>query len=291
MNIVIVESPNKIKKIASILGNGYKVLASYGHIRDLEKKSMGIDLKTFDAKYNITNFKAVKQLSESCKGASTIYIATDPDREGDGIAWHLQEVLNVKYPKARRMTFNEITKNAVLSALEKANNNGEFDMNSINAYKTRRFIDRIVGFKTSPVVWRNITSAKSAGRVQSVTARIIIEKEIDIVKHIPEEFYKFSGIFDKDINATLEQKVENKDESDILLNLCRDAKFIVKNKDSKIVYNNPPLPFKTSTFQQEAGSRYHMSPKESMRLAQKLYEKGKITYHRTDVCRLSNYFK
>lgn len=291
MNIVIVESPNKIKKISSILGNNYKVLASYGHIRDLDKKSISIDLKTFDAKYKITNNKALKQLQSSCLGASTIYLATDPDREGDGIAWHLQEILKIKYPKARRMTFNEITKSAILNALELANKDGRININSVNSYKTRRFIDRIAGFKVSPVLWRNITGAKSAGRVQSVTSRIIIEKEIQIAKHIPEKNYKFSGLFNKNIESTLNKLIDNENSSNKLLKKCKDAKFIVKNKSNKIVYNNPPLPFKTSTYQQEAGIRYHMSPRDAMRVAQKLYEKGKITYHRTDVCRLSNYFK
>jgi DNA topoisomerase-1 len=291
MNIVIVESPNKIKKISSILGNSYKVLASYGHIRDLDKKSISIDLKTFDAKYKITNNKALKQLQSSCLGASTIYLATDPDREGDGIAWHLQEILNVKYPKARRMTFNEITKSAILKALEIANKDGKININSVNSYKTRRFIDRIAGFKISPVLWKNITGAKSAGRVQSVASRIIIEKEIEIAKHRPEINYKFSGLFNNNIESTLNKTIKIKDDSDTLLKKCKEAKFTVSNKSENIVYNNPPLPFKTSTYQQDAGIRYHMSPKESMSIAQKLYEKGKITYHRTDICRLSDYFK
>lgn len=291
MKVVIVESPNKIKKISTILGDGYKVIASLGHIRDLDKNSIGIDLKSFDAKYTITKYKVVGDLKKYCRDASTIYIATDPDREGDGIAWHLQEVLNIKYPRARRMTFNEITKDAILKALKKANNEGFLDMNSVNAYQARRFIDRIAGFKASPVLWRNIKGAKSAGRVQSVTTRLAIEKEIEIVKHVPEERYNISGIFEHDINATLKQTIKSHQESLDVLGLCKKSVFMTNDKEQKIIYNNSPPAFKTSVLQQEAGKRYHMSPKESMRIAQTLYEKGKITYHRTDTSRLSDYFK
>lgn len=293
--LVIVESPNKINKISKILGSEFKVMASIGHIRDLPKKEIGIDLNTYDAKYEITKPKVVRELKNSIKNVKTVYIATDPDREGEGIAWHLMEVLKLSYPKAKRMTFNEITKSAILLALEEANQNGRMNMNIVNSYKARRFVDKITGFKASPLLWKNVEGAKSAGRVQSVTTRLIIDKEDSINKHNPEEKYLISGIFLSDkkdkINGTLKQIPDNHKEALQILNYCKISNFLVSGKKNEKVEHSPKPPFKTSVYQQETGNRFNISPSNAMRIAQHLYEKGKITYHRTDVTRLSDEFK
>jgi len=294
--LVIVESPNKIKKITKLLGSGFKVMASMGHIRDLPKKSMGIDLENnYAAKYEVTKHKVVSELKKAVKTATTVYIATDPDREGEGIAWHLMEVLKISYPKAKRMTFNEITKTAVQAALAEANRDGRMDENAVNSYKARRFVDKITGFKASPLLWKNITGAKSAGRVQSVTTKLVTDREKQIEKHIPEEKFMITGIFltetKEKVYAQLKQTPKEHDEALEVLEFCDSADFTVSENSKKTVYHSPPPAFKTSVFQQEAGKRYGISPKDAMRIAQTLYEKGKITYHRTDVTRLSNQFK
>ena len=295
-NIVIVESPAKIKKISSYLGPDFKVMASFGHIRDLSSKSMGIDLNNeYKATWQITKQKVVSELKKACSIASTVYLATDDDREGHGIAWHLMEVLKLSYPKAKRMIFNEITKSAILSALDEANQNGKMNIHAVNSYKARCFSDKIVGFKVSPLLWKNVIGAKSGGRCQSVTTKIIVERENEIEKHIPEEKYLISGIFlteDEDkISSSLKQIPKEHKEALEILEYCKDAEFIVSENSEKVVYHTPPSAFKTSTFQQEAGKRFNISPKDSMCIAQTLYEKGKITYHRTDMTHLSNQFK
>jgi len=293
--LVIVESPNKIKKITKLLGSGFNVMASLGHIRDLPKKKIGINLENYNAEYEITKHKVVSDLRKAVKTATTVYIATDPDREGEGIAWHLMEVLKLSYPKAKRMTFNEITKSAVQAALIEANNNGRMNINAVNSYKARRFVDKITGFKASPLLWKNITGAKSAGRVQSVATKLVTDREKDIEIHIPEEKYLISGVFltDKkeEVHAQLKQVPKEHEKAFEILEYCKDAKFTVSEKSKKTVVHSPPPAFKTSVYQQEAGKRYGISPKDAMRIAQSLYEKGKITYHRTDVTRLSNQFK
>jgi DNA topoisomerase-1 len=286
MNLVIVESPNKTQKISKILG--MKVMASMGHIRDLPKKSLGIDNK-YQATYEITKNKVVTDLRKAASKAKVLYIATDPDREGDGIAWHIQDVL--KHPDARRMTFHEITKKAILKALEEANRDGKMDMNSVHSYQARRFIDRITGFKASPILWQNITGAKSAGRVQSVTTRLIIDREEKIKNHKPEEKYVITGLFHPDISAYLQQTPTTREEALQVLEYCKEANFFVAETNKKNVKHSPPPAFKTSVYQQEAGKRYGISPKDSMRIAQSLFEKGYITYHRTDTTRLSDEFQ
>jgi DNA topoisomerase-1 len=219
----------------------------------------------------------------------------DDDREGHGIAWHLTEVLKLSYPKAKRMIFNEITKSAIISALDKANQDGRMNISAVNSYKARCFSDKIVGFKVSPLLWKNVTGAKSGGRCQSVTTKLIVERENEIEKHIPEEKYLISGIFlteDEDIiSSSLKQVPLEHKEALKVLKYCKDANFTVSDNSEKLVYNTPPPAFKTSTLQQESGKRFSISPKDAMRIAQTLYEKGKITYHRTDVTRLSNQFK
>ena len=297
-NIVIVESPAKIQKISSYLGPNFKVMASIGHFRDLPKKSLGIDIdNNYEATYEITNPKVVSELKKACINAKNIYLAPDNDREGHGISYHLMEVLKISYPRAKRMVFNEITKTAIQAALLEADKNGRMDMNSVNSYKARRFVDKITGFKVSPLLWNNIIGAKSAGRVQSVATKLVIDKEEEINKHVPEEKYNISGIFltskkdDKEVYATLKQVPKIQKEASDVLKLCKDAKFKVSDNDKKTVFNLPQHAFKTSVFQQEAGKRYGISPKDAMQIAQNLYEKGKISYHRTDVTRLSNQFK
>ena len=293
--LVIVESPNKIKKITKLLGSGFKVMASMGHIRDLPKKKMGINLENFSAEYEITKHKVVSELRKAVKTVTTVYIATDPDREGEGIAWHLMEVLKISYPKAKRMTFNEITKSAVQAALVEANRNGRINEDVVKSYKARRFVDKITGFKASPLLWKNITGAKSAGRVQSVATKLVTDREKDIEKHVPEEKYIISGIFltekKEKVHAQLKQVPKEHKKALGVLEHCKDATFTVSEKSRKTVVHSPSPAFKTSVYQQEAGKRYGISPKDAMRIAQSLYEKGKITYHRTDVTRLSNQFK
>ena len=293
--LVIVESPNKINKITKLLGHEFKVMASLGHIRDLPKKSMGINLENYQAEYEITKHKVISELRKAVKTASIVYIATDPDREGEGIAWHLMEVLKLSYPKAKRMTFNEITNSAVQAALVEANNNGRMNIDAVNSYKARRFVDKITGFKASPLLWKNITGAKSAGRVQSVATKLVTEREKDIEKHVPEEKYLISGIFVTDkkekVHAQLKQVPNKHDEVLEIFEFCKSSEFTINETSKKVVTHSPPPAFKTSVYQQEAGKRYNISPKDAMKIAQTLYEKGKITYHRTDVTRLSNQFK
>ena len=295
MKLVIVESPNKINKITKLLGKGFKVTASCGHFRNLPRKSIGIDIKNnYKPTYEITNRKVVSSLKKEVKGVTQVYIATDPDREGEGIAWHLMEVLKLKYPFAKRMTFNEITKNAVQKALVEADNDGKMNINAINSYKARQFVDKITGYKASPLLWDNIQGAKSAGRVQSVTTKLVIDREEKIKKHIPEQVFNITGSFlndNKNVTSSLNKKLKERKIALEVLNLCKDASFFVKETLSKKINHSPPPAFKTSVFQQEAGKCYNISPKDAMRIAQKLYENGKITYHRTDVTRLSNQFK
>lgn len=294
MSLVIVESPNKIKKISSILGKDFIVMASFGHIRGLPSKKMGIHKKTLDAEYQITKPKVVSELRKASKKAlsnkKTIYIATDLDREGEGIAWHIMDELTLSYPTTRRMVFNEITKSAIMNALQEANTNGRMNENAVNSYKARSFMDKIAGFTISPELWKHVQGAKSGGRVQSVATRLVIDKEKEIQSHIPTKEYKVSGIFSKNIYAILFQKITDKKEVIMLLEYCKKAIFTISNKEQKTIYNSPPPPYTTSSYQQDVGKRYNISPKEAMSIAQKLYEKGVITYHRTDVTNVSKEF-
>lgn len=299
MKIVIVESPNKIAKIGKILGSEFKVMASMGHIRDLPGDKMAVDLKNgYRPEYKVTKLKVVSELRNACKNASCVYIATDPDREGEGIAMHLIQVLNLKFPKYRRMTFNEITPRAVKQALVEADRHGNLNFDMADAYQARRIVDRVVGYTVSPFLWNHVRGAKSAGRVQSVTTRLVIDRENLIKEHIPEEKYMIKGEFEvteedkagEKFEAKLEQIPKTEDEAKAVLDFCKEAEFSVDECKTKIVLHSPPAPYKTSVFQQDAGKRYNISPKQAMSIAQKLYEKGKITYHRTDVTRLSDYF-
>jgi DNA topoisomerase-1 len=296
MDVIIVESPNKISKITKILGGHYKVVASMGHIRDLPGKEIAVDLQTYKPEYVVTKKNVVSNLKKICSHAKCVFIATDPDREGEGIAMHIMQVLNLRYPKCRRMVFHEITPRAVKNALVHSQEGGTFDTNMSDAYQARRVIDRIVGYTVSPFLWKHVQGAKSAGRVQSVASKMVIEKEKAISDHKMEETFSIRGFFlcqeqeKYEIEAVLEQKPKDRDEALHVLHFCRDAVFNVKNLITETVQNAPPPPFKTSVLQQEAGKQLGLSPKNVMSIAQKLYEKGFITYHRTDTTTLSQYF-
>jgi len=295
MKVVIVESPNKIKKIGQILGSGFKVVASLGHFRDLPGNKMAVDIKNgFTPEYKITKHKVVKDLRTSCANASCVYIATDPDREGEGIAMHLIQVLRLSYPKYRRMTFREITPRAVKAALAEADRDGHLNQAMANAYQARRIVDRVVGYTVSPCLWKHVQGAKSAGRVQSVATRLIADRKKQIDEHKSEEKYKVKGDFEtkdgKPVEASLHQVPTTHEVALEVLEHCKTAEFKVGDTNTKIVWHSPPATFKTSVFQQEASKRFGLAPKQAMSVAQKLFEKGKITYHRTDVTTLSGYF-
>ena len=294
--LVIVESPAKTKSIAKYLGPNFKVMASFGHVRDLPPKEMAIDVQNgFTPSYVITKDKVVNEIKDQAKKASRIYLATDPDREGHGIAWHLSELLHLTYPKVRRMVFHEITPSAIKNALKEADNDGRINQNEADSYQARRIVDRLVGYQVSPQIWKQVPGATSAGRVQSVAMRIVVDKENDVLQHVTKEKYNISGVFartnEQIFSASLEQVPKKKEEALDVLHLAQEATFSIQNVDASFSYHAPPPPFKTSSYQQEAGKRLGISPKQAMVVAQKLYEAGKITYHRTDATRLSDVFK
>lgn len=294
--LVIVESPAKTKSIAKYLGANFKVMASFGHVRDLPPKEMAIDVDhNFAPTYVVTKDKIVKELTEQAKKASRIYLATDPDREGHGIAWHLSELLRLTHPKVRRMVFHEITASALKKALEEADRDGRMNQQEADSYQARRIADRLVGYQVSPQIWKQVPGATSAGRVQSVAMRMVVDKENDVLHHVAKEKYLISGIFarsnEQTFTASLEQVPKKEEEALSVLKLAQSATFRIAKVEVAIVYHAPPLPFKTSSYQQEAGKRFGISPKQAMGIAQKLYEAGKITYHRTDTMRLADVFK
>ncbi|MDE6339978.1 MAG: type I DNA topoisomerase [Muribaculaceae bacterium] len=290
-NLVIVESPGKIEKIQSFLGKDYKVMSSYGHIRDLKKKGMSVDIDSdFTPVYEIPAEKKelVRQLKAAVKEADTVLLASDEDREGEAIAWHLYEVLGLKPENTLRIVFHEITKPALLHAIE---NPRSIDMDLVNAQQTRRILDRIVGFELSPILWKKIKPALSAGRVQSVAVRLVCERENEINNFKPQPFFRVNAIFstnDKDtFKAELKHRLDSEAEALEFLELCKDASFNVRELTIKPVKRSPLPPFTTSTLQQEAGKRLGFSVNTTMRIAQKLYEDGWITYMRTDSTNLS----
>ena len=289
-NIVIVESPAKAKTIEKILGESYLVTSSMGHIRDLEKKDFGIDFQNkFLPRYIVTpdKKKIVAELKKLVTGAQTIWLASDEDREGEAIAWHLKEVLNLKPEKTKRIVFHEITKGAILDAIK---NPRDIDNNLVDAQQARRVLDRIVGFKISPVLWRKVKPSLSAGRVQSVTVRLIVEREREIINFKTEEAYRVNGYFlvnDKDGNFTelkteLSKRFDKKEEALAFLEKCKTAEFKVEDVVKKPAKRSPAKPFTTSTLQQEASRKLGFSVAQTMSVAQRLYESGKITYMRTD---------
>lgn len=291
-NLVIVESPAKAKTIGKFLGKDYEVLSSYGHIRDLKKKEFSIDIDdNYKPIYEIPSDKKelVKTLKAEAKKADMVWLASDEDREGEAIAWHLYEVLGLTPQKTRRIVFHEITKNAILNAIE---NPRDIDINRVNAQQARRVLDRIVGFELSPVLWKKIKPALSAGRVQSVAVRLIVEREKEIKSFKSEQYYRIVAEFTTDDNhvlhAELSKRIADRDEAMVLLNDLAGADFAISDISVKPVNRCPAPPFTTSTLQQEASRKLGFSVSQTMMVAQKLYESGHITYMRTDSVNLSS---
>ena len=293
-NLVIVESPGKIKKIQDALGSGYVVKASMGHIRDLDESGLSIDIENgFAPKYVIPaeKKKVVTDLKKAAKEAEAIWLASDADREGEAISWHLYETLDLNPENTRRIVFQEITKPAILNAIE---NPRDIDMNLVNAQQARRVLDRLVGFELSPVLWRKIQPKLSAGRVQSVALRLIVDREREILAFNSEPYYKVEALFHPEgtpdktlVKAVLDTKFHDLESAQAFLEKCIGATFTICSIDKKEGTRTPAAPFTTSTLQQEAARKIGLSVSQTMSIAQKLYEQGLITYMRTDSTNLS----
>ena len=295
-NLVIVESPAKAKTIEKFLGNDFKVMSSFGHIRDLKKKNFGVDLDSFRPEYEIPADKVhvVSELRAAAKKTDTVWLASDEDREGEAISWHLAEVLKLDPTKAKRIVFHEITKPAILAAIEHPRN---IDLNLVDAQQARRVLDRLVGFKLSPVLWRRVRPSLSAGRVQSVAVRLIVEREREIEQFVSEAAYQVSALFElparegevpAQIKATLNRSFATESEAQAFLEACKKADFIVESVVKRPTKRTPAPPFTTSTLQQEAARKLGFPVAMTMRVAQTLYEAGLITYMRTDSMNLSD---
>ena len=295
-NLVIVESPAKAKTIEKFLGDEYKVLSSYGHIRDLKKKEFSIDVANgYQPTYEIPEDKKklVKELKSEAKKADMVWLASDEDREGEAISWHLFEVLGLDPVKTKRIVFHEITKPAILKAIE---NPRDIDVNLVNAQQARRVLDRIVGFELSPILWRKVKPALSAGRVQSVAVRLIVEREREVNAFVSESWYKVTAVFEvpgengekSEVRAELGNRFKTKEEARAFLEVCKDAKFKITDVVTKPSKKSPAPPFTTSTLQQEAARKLGFSVSQTMVVAQRLYESGQITYMRTDSVNLSD---
>ncbi len=291
-NLVIVESPAKAKTIEKYLGKDYTVRSSVGHIRDLVKKGLGVDTENnFEPTYEISPDKkaVVKELKDLAKKADIVWLATDEDREGEAISWHLLEALKLDESKTRRVVYNEITKDAILKAINKPRS---IDFNLVNAQQARRVLDRLVGFELSPVLWRKVKPSLSAGRVQSVAVRLIVEREREIQDFVAESSFRIVAYFDAKGNvfqATLSRNLKSEDEALEFLQKSADSIFSVVKLDKKPAKKSPVAPFTTSTLQQEAGRKLGYAVGQTMSVAQKLYEQGYITYMRTDSTNLSNF--
>ena len=290
-NLVIVESPAKAKTIEKFLGSDYRVMSSYGHIRDLKRKSFSIDVdKDFEPIYEIPDDKKnlVAELKKAAKEAKMVWLASDEDREGEAIAWHLYEVLKLKPETTRRIVFHEITKDAILHAIE---NPRTIDRALVDAQQARRVLDRIVGFELSPVLWKKIKPALSAGRVQSVAVRLIVEREQEIKAFTPEEYFRVTADFTDAagslIKTELSRRLHNREEVEELFGRCKGADWKVGEITVKPVKKSPAPPFTTSTLQQEAARKLGFTVGQTMMVAQRLYENGHITYMRTDSLNLS----
>ncbi len=293
-NLVIVESPAKAGTIQKYLGEGFVVKSSKGHIRDLHEKSLSIDIENgFRPEYEVPSDKrsTVTELKKLAGEADTVWLASDEDREGEAISWHLAETLKLDPAKTRRIVFHEITKPAILHAIE---NPRDIDMNLVNAQQARRVLDRLVGFELSPVLWRKIQPKLSAGRVQSVALRLIVDREREILDFKPVPYYKVEAVFHPEgspegvaVRAILDRKFENKDQALAFLKDSAEARFRVSNVEKKEGTRCPAAPFTTSTLQQEASRKLKMSVSQTMSVAQRLYESGLITYMRTDSTNLS----
>lgn len=289
-NLVIVESPAKAKTIQKYLGKDFEVKSSFGHIRDLPKKGMGIDLKTFTPDYEVSSDKKklVTELKAAVKKAEIVWLASDEDREGEAIAWHLAQELKLKEENTKRIVFHEITKNAILKAIE---NPRKIDQNLVNAQQARRVLDRIVGFEMSPVLWKKVKTGLSAGRVQSVAVRLVVEREQEIRNFKPTSTYKVEGTFlnaeKQEIAAKLKKDFAQEKEAEAFLEKSQNTEFKVLNVEKKPGTRSASAPFTTSTLQQEASNRLGYNVTSTMRIAQRLYEEGYITYMRTDSVNLS----
>jgi len=290
-NLVIVESPAKAKTIEKFLGKGFQVASSYGHIADLPSKELGINVAgDFSPKYIVSDDKkpVVKKLKALAKKADVVWLASDEDREGEAIAWHLKEQLNLSEANTKRIVFHEITKKAILKAVD---NPRDIDYNMVNAQQARRVLDRLVGYELSPVLWRKVKGGLSAGRVQSVAVRLIVEKERSIQEFKVQTFYKVAAEFSnnegKTFKATIPKNFDSKKEADIFLKSCSNAKFSITDLTKKPAKKSPAAPFTTSTLQQEASRKLGFPVAKTMQVAQRLYEAGLITYMRTDSVNLS----
>ncbi|MDD7247291.1 MAG: type I DNA topoisomerase [Prevotellaceae bacterium] len=289
-NLVIVESPAKAKTIEKFLGKDYKVMSSYGHIRDLKKKEISIDMKSLEPEYEIPEEKRklVAELKSNAKKAKKVWLASDEDREGEAISWHLCEVLGLDEKNTNRIVFHEITKNAILKAIE---NPRHLDMNLANAQQARRMLDRLVGFNLSPVLWRKVKPSLSAGRVQSVAVRLIVEREREIQAFKAEPYFRVTALFKADgtdIKAELDRRFATHEEALAFLEKCKDARFTIGTIQKKPLRRTPAPPFTTSTLQQEAARKLGFTVSQTMMVAQRLYENGYITYMRTDSVNLSS---
>lgn len=293
-NLVIVESPAKAKTIEKFLGKDYKVMSSFGHIRDLKKKTLSINEKTMEPDYEIPEEKRklVSELKKQVKEAQRVWLASDEDREGEAISWHLCEVLGLDKDNTNRIVFHEITPTAILDAIEHPRH---LDMNLVNAQQARRVLDRLVGFKLSPVLWRKVKPALSAGRVQSVAVRLIVEREREIQAFVSEPYYRVSAVFTvpqaeghiAEVKAELDKRFATREEAVAFLERCRKAQFTVGSVSKKPLKRMPAPPFTTSTLQQEAARKLGYTVTQTMMVAQHLYENGRITYMRTDSVNLS----
>lgn len=294
-NLVIVESPAKAKTIEKFLGKDYKVMSSYGHIRDLKKKELSIDTDTFTPDYEIPEEKKklVTELKNNANNSEKVWLASDEDREGEAISWHLCEVLGLDEDKTNRIVFHEITKPAILEAIQHPR---RLDMNLVNAQQARRVLDRLVGFKLSPVLWRKVKPALSAGRVQSVAVRLIVEREREIQAFKSETYYRVNAVFavqgddgsTSEVKAELDKRFATHDEVLAFLDKCKGSTFTVAGIVKKPVKRTPAPPFTTSTLQQEAARKLGFTVSQTMMVAQHLYENGRITYMRTDSVNLSS---
>ena len=291
-NLVIVESPAKAKTIGKFLGKDFTVMSSFGHIRDLKTKDISIDFKkNYAPIYEVPadKKKLVTELKKKVKESEMVWLASDEDREGEAIAWHLAEVLGLDAEKAKRIVFHEITESAILNAIKNPRN---IDIDLVNAQQARRVLDRIVGFELSPILWKKIKPSLSAGRVQSVAVRLIVDREREIQNFKAESNYKIVALFTDtngvELKAELSKRFASKKEAQDFLEKCKDASFTVSDVVTKPAKRTPAPPFTTSTLQQEAARKLGYSVSQTMMIAQKLYESGKITYMRTDSVNLSN---
>ncbi|MFN6037197.1 MAG: DNA topoisomerase, partial [Bacteroidota bacterium] len=286
----IVESPAKAKTIEGFLGKDFTVKSSFGHVRDLPRKGVAIDIENnFEPTYEISpdKEKVINELKRLAKNAEIVWLATDEDREGEAISWHLFESLGLKKAATKRIVFHEITKPAIQKAIQ---NPRSIDINLVNAQQARRILDRLVGFELSPILWKKVRPSLSAGRVQSVAVRLIVEREREIMNFTSTSAFRVVGVFKSDnssFKAELNKRFSTKQEANEFLKNCKDAEFTIENLETKPGKRSPAAPFTTSTLQQEAARKLGFSVAQTMVVAQRLYESGKITYMRTDSVNLS----